>query len=236
MTTTTTTTTTGPHTTVHTSHTGPSGPRAAPQSQVQSQPQRQGYANATAASIRPVNPSDVQSAYTSSSAQTQPGSQYTAVSLNMQGKYASSESPITTAESTSRYSVNDYGKQSRQPGFDGAKSASIPRKEVGAGSARNSTEQSAQPHIGNGHTRNTSGDKSSSSARNRSHNGDASRRIEPVPAPAASSVFDNNKPISRRQPALDAQAVADRAKTSTKDTSVVEKYAPGQLTDSSNNY
>ena len=230
MTTTTTTTTTGPQTTIHTLHGGPSG-SVAPQGQLQSQVRRQGYETA---SIRPVNPSDVQGAYTSNPAQTRSRRQDSTTSSNLQGNHASQKSPVNNAESQSQYSANGYGKQSQRLGFAGADGNSIPRKEVGAGSAPKATEQFAPSYVGKGINHDMSADKRLSSAPDTSRRGFAPRQTEQATAPPASSPLATNTPISKGQPKLDAQAVADRATTSTKDTSIVEKYAPGQFVDSSN--
>ena len=78
-----------------------------------------------------------------------------------------------------------------------------------------------------GHSRNANGDTAFSSAPKASRSGDFSHRSEPAQAP--SSVLDGDRSFSRGQPLLDSRAVAERAAMNTKDTSVVERYAPGQL-------
>ena len=252
-------------TTTYTSH-GPTGPRAA------SQPQRQGFANShegytnstqgyanstqgyanstpvytnpNSSSIRPVNPSDVQQAYTSSQPHAQP---------------------------RAKYQVNGYGDQHRQPEYDGTvltNRTSIPRKEVGASSATVPSQISAASYPSKRHRRDIGGDKALPAAPATSDDAYGSRRVDPEPqtssipdrsrsttqaqinydapapptptkayesrrtepAPATSNNSGNSGLAAQAQTRYDAQTIVNRAKTSSKDTEVIEKVAPGKLT------
>ena len=241
---TTTTTTTAPLTTIHSSHGLPNKSGAADPSQSQTQPQRKGFSDANALSIRPVNSSGVQEAYTSIQPQAHPRSKHPAIPSDVQGAYASCVSPVSPIEPEPepKYSSNGYGKQSRQAKYDGAtsaNSASIHRKEVGASPTSPSDQSSAPSHPQKGHNRGKGVDETVSSASTTLNDGYTPRRLEPAPAPApalasapaSSSILDRNRPISKGQSTVDARAVVDKAKTNTKDTSIVEKYAPGKLSE-----
>ena len=73
-----------------------------------------------------------------------------------------------------------------------------------------------------------SGDRSLPSGSSVSRDGPTTQRVEPAAAPAAWSVLDKKRPTSQDRHALDAQAVVDRAKASTKETLISEQYAPGK--------
>ena len=116
-----------------------------------------------------------------------------------------------TPSAKSKYSAREDGIQDQTSSFDGGRRVSIPRKQVGAGSSssagkRHSRDGSAgvpyatDNSLGYGVGTGTAGKNSINGTRRSLENGQA----------------------------LDAQAIVAKAHTNTKDTSVTEKYAPGE--------
>lgn len=183
-----------------------------------------------ASSIRPVNPSTVQESNPSPEPQTQSSSKYGATPSDMEEAYPRNVPPVAAVEPQSSSPLPVHGKQPRQRDYDGpgpAHSSSILRKEVGTNSTNAPRQFSAASPSKTDNYRRLSGDKTLPPGPRASHDGPTSRGVEPAPAPAAWSVLDTKGVHSQDRNLPDAQSVVDKAKTTTSDTSIIEKSAPG---------